>query len=138
MFMNKKLLFILWGVLFGICAGLGLIGQPGTAVRILGYLFAFGFFGVGGWILWQAHEVKDRATPRLVRNLSLASLLTTSILLIANFLSIFASQGLGNFLHYVLVIVSSPMICAPSWAMSLFLWACLMVVSHKLVKTKHR
>ena len=63
---------------------------------------------------------------------------TTSILLIANFLSIFASQGLGNFLHNVLVIVSSPMICAPSWAMSLFLWACLMVVSQKLIQSKSR
>ena len=136
--MNKKLLFTLWGVLFGICAGFGLIGQPGTAVGILGYLFAFGFFGVGGFILWQAHRTKDLATITLVRNLSLASLILTAILLIANFLSIFASQGLGNFLHNVLVIVSSPMICAPSWAMSLFLWACLMVVSHKLIKTKHR
>ena len=136
--MNKKLLFTLWGVLFGICAGFGLIGQPGTAVRILGYLFAFGFFGVGGFILWQAHRTKDLATITLVRNLSLASLILTAILLIANFLSVFASQGLGNFLHYVLVVVSSPMICAPSWAVSLFLWACLMVVSQKLLKAKNR
>ena len=136
--MNKKLLFILWGVLFAICASFGLIGQPGTAVRILGYLFTFGFFGVGGMILWQANGAKDLATITLVRNLSLASLLTTSILLISNFLSIFASQGLGNFLHYVLVVVSSPMTCAPSWAVSLFLWACLMVVSQNLIKAKNR
>ena len=136
--MNKKLLFILWGVLFSICAGFGFVGQPGTAVRILGYLFAFGFFGVGGLILWQANTAKDRATITLVRNLSLASLILTAILLVANFLSIFASQGLGNFLHYVLVIVSSPMTCAPSWATSLFLWACLMVASQNLIKEKKR
>ena len=135
--MNKKLLFTLWGVLFGICAGLGFIHQPGTAVMILGYLFAFGFFGVGGFILWQARESRDRATITLVRNLSLASLITTSILLVANFLSVFASQGLGNFLHYVLIIVSSPMLCAPSWAVSLFLWACLMVASQNLLKKKN-
>ena len=136
--MNKKLLFTLWGVLFGICAGFGLIGQPGTAVRILGYLFAFGFFGVGGFILWQANGAKDLATITLIRNLSLASLILTAILLISNFLSVFASEGLGNFLHYVLVIVSSPMSCAPSWAVSLFLWACLMVVSQNLMKAKSR
>ena len=136
--MNKKLLFTLWGVLFGICAGFGLIGQPGTAVRILGYLLAFGFFGVGGFILWQANGAKDPATITLVRNLSLASLILTAILLISNFLSVFASEGLGNFLHYVLVIVSSPMTCAPSWALSLFLWACLMVVSQNLIKAKSR
>ena len=136
--MNKKLLFTLWGVLFGICAGFGLIGQPGTAVRILGYLFAFGFFGMGGFILWQANGAKDLATITLIRNLSLASLILTAILLISNFLSVFASEGLGNFLHYVLVIVSSPMSCAPSWAVSLFLWACLMVVSQNLMKAKSR
>ena len=137
MFMNKKLLFISWAALFAICAGFGFITQPGTAVRFLGYLFTFGFFSMGGAILWQAHKVKGRATITLVRNLALASLLTTSILLVANFLSVFASQGLGTFLHYVLVMVSSPMICAPSWAMSLFLWACLMVVSHNLIKKKN-
>ena len=137
MFMNKKLLFTLWGVLFAICAAFGFIGQPGTAVMILGYLFAFGFFGIGGWILWQAHMTRDRATITLVRNLSLASLITTSILLVANFLSVFASQGLGNFLHYMLIIVSSPMTCAPSWAVSLFLWACLMVASQNLLKKKN-
>ena len=136
--MNKKLLFTLWGVLFVVCAAFGFIPQPGTAVMILGYLLAFGFFGIGGWILWQAYQTRDRATATLVRNLSLASLMTTSILLVANFLSVFASQGLGNFLHYVLIIVSSPMLCAPSWATSLFLWACLMVVSQNLLKKKNR
>ena len=137
MFMNKKLLFISWGALFAICAGFGFLHQPGTAVRLLGYLFSLGFFGLGGFILWQARKVKDRATIALVRNLALASLLTTSTLLIANFLSIFASEFLGTVLHYMLVMVSSPMLCAPSWAMSLFLWACLMVVSHNLVKKKN-
>ena len=36
---------------------------------------------------------------------------------------------LGLVLHYVLTIVSSPMICSGHWAMSLFLWACLLMVS---------
>ena len=134
--MNKKLSFILWGALFAICAGFGFIGQPGTVVKILGYLFTFGFFGMGGFLLWQASKSKDLAAIALIRNLSLASLVATSILLVANFLSVFASQGLGNFLHYTLVIVSSPMLCAPSWAVSLFLWACLMVVSQNLLKKK--
>ena len=135
--MNKKLGFILWGTLFAICAGLGFVNQPGTAVRILGYLFSFGFFGLGGFILWQAHTTKDLAAIALIRNLALASLVTTTVLLVANFLSIFMSQTLGDLLHYMLVIVSSPMTCAPSWAMSLFLWACLLVVSQNLLKKKN-
>ena len=134
--MNKKLSFILWGILFVICGGLGFVPQPEGALKVLMSLLAFGFFGLGGWILWQAGQQKDFAIVSLIRNLSLASLLITLAMLVANFLSVFTSQWLGNMLHYMLIVVSSPMLCAPSWAVSLFLWACLMVVSHRMLKNK--
>lgn len=136
--MNKKLSFTLWGVLFAICAGLGFVSEPGTALKVLMVLLSFGFFGVGGWILWQAGKRKDFATVSLIRSLSLASLVVTSVMLVANFLSVLASEWLGNILHYILVMVSSPMLCTPSWAVSLFLWACLMAVSQKMMKNKSR
>lgn len=138
MFMNKKLSFILWGVLFAVCAGFGFIPQPEGAVKILGILFSLGFFALGGVILWQAQKAADRAAITLVRNLAFASLVATSVLLVANFLSVFASETLGDLLHYMLIVVSSPMLCAPSWATSLFLWACLMVVGQNLLKKKTR
>lgn len=134
--MNKKLFFTLWGVLFAICAGLGFVPQPEGALKVLMALLSFGFFGLGGWILWQVGQQKDFAAISLIRSLSLASLVTTLVMLIANFLSVFASPMLGNVLHYMLIVVSSPMLCAPGWAVSLFLWACLMVVSHKMLKNK--
>ena len=136
--MNKKRKFILWGVLFAICAGLGFVPQPEGAVKALMILLSFGFFAVGGWILRDACREGDRGTLALVRMLSLASLIATLVMLIANFLSIFVSQTLGNVLHYMLIVVSSPMFCAPTWAVSLFLWACLMVVSQKMLKKKSR
>ena len=33
----------------------------------------------------------------------------------------------------VLIVVSSSMVCSGYWALSLFLWACLLMVSHALV-----
>ena len=114
------------------------MSEPKTALKVLMGMLSFGFFVVGGWILWQAGKQKDYATVSLVRNLSLASLVITAVTLVANFLSVLASQWLGNILHYVLIMVSSPMLCAPSWAVSLFLWACLMVVSQKMMKNKSR
>ena len=36
---------------------------------------------------------------------------------------------LGDILHGLLVVVSSPMICSGHWAMSLFFWACLLISS---------
>ena len=136
--MNKKLFFILWGVLFALCAVLGFVSQPGTALKMLMYLLSFGFFGLGGWILWQAKEQEDTATLMLIRALSAASLVMTMMLLVLNFLSVFSSLWVGNLLHHMLVIVSAPMFCAPSWATSLFLWACLMVVSHNMLTKKSR
>lgn len=136
--MNKKLSFTLWGVLFAACAGLGFVAQPGGALKILMTMLSLGFFALGGWILWQAGKKKDTGSIALIRSLSLASLALTMVLLVANFLSVLASQALGNFLHHVLVVVSSPMFCAPCWAVSLFLWACLMTVSHKMLKKKSR
>ena len=134
--MNKKLLLTLWGVLFVICAGMGFVPQPGVALKILMVMLSLSFFALGGWILWQAGQKKDPATIGLIRNLSLASLVLTFVMLLANFLSVFTSEWLGNVLHDMLIVVSSPMFCAPSWAFSLFLWACLMVASHKMVAKK--
>ena len=136
--MNKKQLFTLWGALFVICGGLGFVSQPGTALKILMNLLSLGFFAVGGWILWQAKEQDDMATAALVRALSVASLVTTLAMLVINFLSVFADLWVGNLLHHMLAIVSSPMLCAPSWATSLFLWATLMVLSHNLITKKHK
>ena len=134
--MNKKLSFTIWGVLFAVCAALGFVPQPEGALKVLMALLSFGFFGVGGWILWQAGKRKDFATVSLIRSLSLASLAITGVMLVANFLSVFLSEWLGSILHYMLIVVSSPMFCAPGWAVSLFLWACLMVASHKMLKNK--
>ena len=136
--MNKKLLFTLWGALFALCAGLGFVAQPGAALNILMHLLSLGFFALGGWILWQAGKQKDMAAVALIRGLSVASLVVTLVMLVVNFLSVFTSQWVGNLLHSMLVVVSSPMFCAPSWAMSLFLWACLMVVSHNMLNKKSR
>ena len=43
---------------------------------------------------------------------------------------------MGNFLYQVLIIVSSPMVCSRHWALSLFLWACLLITSHQQLKKR--
>ena len=72
---------------------------------------------------------KEGDTVKLIRNLSALSLSLTVVLLAVNFLTALRSETLGNAVHTVLVIVSSPMVCSGHWAMSLFLWACLLMVS---------
>ena len=88
-------------------------------------------------LLYRAAKEGDSAVLKLVRNLSALWLALTLVLLIVNFLSAFGSEVLGNILYYVLIIVTSPMICSGHWAMSMFCWACLLMVSlRELRKSK--
>ena len=125
--MNNRKLFVLWGVLFVLCAGLGFL-----EASALGLIAALLFFVPPAVLLYCSGE--DRHTLLLIRNLSALSLGLTLAFLILNLLTAFASEMLGNFVHYILVIVSSPMICSGHWAMSMFLWACLLMMSLKLLK----
>lgn len=134
--MSKKALFALWGGLFILCAGLGFIPEPTGFVKGLLTALAVGFFIPGGVLLYRAKGQKDRQTAATVRNLSAASLGLTLLMLVANFLSLGAGQAVGDALYAVLVIVSSPMVCSGYWLLSLFLWACLLVISLEILKKK--
>ena len=125
--MNNRFFFALWGVLLAICAGLGFIPEPegalGTAMTIL----ALASFLPPMVLVYRAKQSRNRRNLALIRNLSLASLILTVILVILNFLSFTASESWGNFIYYVLVTATTPMVCGRYWALSLFLWAYLMV-----------
>lgn len=127
--MKQKQLFTLWGVMFIVCAGLGFIPEPVGVLKGVLTICALAFFVPGGLLLRLGYQKKDRHTLALVRNLSAASLTLTLVLLVLNFLTALHSQALGDVLYYVLTMVSSPMVCSGYWALSLFLWACLLAVS---------
>ena len=127
--MKNRFLYALWGAMFILCALLGFIPEPTGALRILLTSVAILYFLPPAALVWKGRQEKDRMTLSLVRNLSIASLSLSAVLIIANFLTAFHSELLGNILHAVLVVVSSPMICSGHWAMSLFFWACLLIAS---------
>lgn len=134
--MKKSTLYMLWACLFIICAGLGFIPNPTGALRILLTLISVGFFVPPALLVYRSSRNGDRHTVQLIRNLSALSLLLTLVLLILNFLSTLGSALLGRILYYVLVIISSPMVCCGYWALSLFLWACLLIVTLQQLRKK--
>lgn len=127
--MKSQFLYALWGALFILCAGLGFIPEPAGVLRVLLTGLSILFFLPPALLVWKGRRKKDRMALSLVRNLSIASLSLSVLLIIANFLTVFRSELLGDILHGVLVVVSSPMICSGHWAMSLFFWACLLISS---------
>ena len=128
--MTNKSLFLLWGGLFALCAGLGFLPEPNGFTT----LAALSFFVPPAVLLYRAKKAGDSHTVTLIRSLSALSLGLTAVLLVLNFLTALRSELLGTVIHYVLVTVSSPMICSGHWALSLFLWACLLTISVKLLK----
>ena len=130
--MNHKLLFALWGVLFIICAALGFMPEPSGALTAVSVLF----FLPPALILYRAGKNRERGTVKLVCCLSALSLGLTLVLLIANLLSVTASEAAGTALYRLLVIVSAPMVCSGYWALSLFLWACLLVAGLRLLRNE--
>ena len=129
--MKNRILYVLWGALFILCAALGFIPEPAGAGRLLLTLASLLFFLPPAMLIRSARKTGSRSQLALMRNLSALSLGLTAVLLILNFLTAFHSETLGNILHAVLVIVSSPMICSGHWALSLFLWASLLIASLK-------
>ena len=129
--MRNRFLYALWGALFILCAGLGFIPESDGALKLLRTGLSILFFLPPALLIWKARQERNRAALLLVRNLSIVSLSLSVALIIANFLTVFRSQLLGDILHGILVVVSSPMICGGHWAMSLFFWACLLIASLK-------
>lgn len=133
--MNSKTLFILWGILFAVCAGLGLIFEaPGA----LGMVAGCSFFLPPALLLYRARKAGDRNCIKLIRNLSLSSLTLTLVLLVANLFTALGSETLGKLLHILLGILSAPMFACGYWVLSLFLWACLLMASLSSLKHTRR
>ena len=132
--MKKKGLFVLWGVLFAACAGLGFVPQPTDGLKWLLGLLGLLFFAPPVLLLARAQESGDRAVAALVRNLAIASLVLTLLALVGNVLSLLGGVTLGNVMNVVLAIVSTPMFCGQIWVLSIFCWAFLMIAANKLVK----
>lgn len=127
--MKQKTLFMLWAGLFILCAGLGFIPEPSGAVSTALTVLSVIFFLPPALLLYQAVKTGDSKCRKLLCLLSATSLALTLLMLILNFLSPFWPDFLGTVLHYVLVIVSTPMIASGHWALSLFLWAFLLIAS---------
>ena len=132
--MKKSTLYTAWAVLYILCAGLGFIPEPGRAGQILMTGLSLAFFVPPALLVYRASARKDRDTLKLVRNLSALSLGVTMAALILNLLGAVYSEKLGNILHFFLIMVSSPMICSGYWVLSLFLWACLLMVTGKQIR----
>ena len=120
--MSNKTLYIIWGCLYILCAGLGFI-QPGTeAAANAMTLLSVAFFIPGAVLLYRGQRIRIRFISALSLGLTLASILL-------NILSVGMAEIDGEILYALLGLLSAPMLCSQVWLLSLFLWACLLMGS---------
>lgn len=132
--MKKRILYITWGVLYALCAGLGYITQPGKGLAAVMTVTSLAFFLPAAILLIDALRTGDQKTRLTLRWISGLSLGLTLVFLVANVASALGSEALGAVLHTVLLFVSVPMFCSRIWALSLFAWACLFFATLPLKK----
>ena len=127
--MKDKTLPIIWGLLAALCAGLGFIPEPAGFGKWVMVMLALLFFLPGSALLLRGIRREDRKAVLRIRRISLASLLLTLLLIIANIAAVYASNTAGQILNVLLNLVSVPMFCLYWRGIGLFLWACLFVSS---------
>lgn len=120
--MTRNTWYYVWLGLFLVTAVLGFLPEQAGIMRFLRLALTVLFFLPPAVILKKGTQ-RD---ARRIFAVSATSLCLTVATIIVSVICARGSTGLGNFLHALLVIVSAPMVCGGIWALSLFLWACLM------------
>ena len=124
--MKERILYIAWAMLYAICAALGFYGEAEGFGKVLFVATAVIFFLPGIGLVVLGHREGDKKILRRVRIISASVLALTLIFLIANVAVAAITETTNKLLHVFLALVSAPMLCGQYWALSLFLWACLL------------
>lgn len=127
--MKRKTLYAAWFVLFLITAVLGSIEPGSEMMKAVMVCAAICFFIPPAVLLYDGLRRRDREQVLLLRLISALSLGLTFLLMLLNFLSTPLPQRAGDLLYALLIILSAPMACGQYWAVSLFAWACILMVT---------
>jgi len=122
---KKSVVYAIWGVLYCICVGLGFVPNPegfGKALLVISGLI---FFLPPFYLLWRA----DKKTVLTLRIISICALALALVLIVLNFMSVAWSAQTGLVMYVLLVMFTAPMACIQYWALSLFLWACILMIT---------
>ena len=134
--MSNRFLYIAWGVMYAICAGLGFIPNPqGVATGLLVF-FSLVFFLPPAILLYRAIKADNKRAISRLRAISLTWLIVTTCAICVNIMSVASTLLVGRVVYYILILVTAPMICGQSWILSIFLWALLLTISWKHLKKK--
>ena len=127
--MKQKLIYLLWLFLYIICVGLGTITESILVLDIFRGLFAVLFYVPGVLLVLEGLKKGQRKYLVQIRVISIVSLVLTLGFMIANIASVYATKAVGNTLNQLYILAAAPMHCLPYGFISIFLWACLLMLT---------
>ena len=136
--MNNQKISMIWAFLYGACAALGFIPNPVGALSGFMIVLSVAFFIPPAVLVYRSIKNRDFLILKKIRYLSLIWLGLTTVMVSLNFLSVEASEAAGKVLYWLLILVSSPMICSQTWIVPIFLWSCLLTVCLQYRKKKEK
>ena len=132
--MLNTYLYIIWIFFYMLCAALGVLGLPGW----VGIVACLLFFLPPALLLHGAGKAGDRRSVARIRNISLAWLGLAVLMIILNIATVYMSETAGAVLYYAMAVLCAPLVCGEYWILSLFLFACLLMSSLRLLKEMKR
>jgi len=127
--MKQKLIYLLWLFLYIICVGLGTIYADILVLQLFQGLFALLFFVPPVLLVLEGLREGQKKYLVQIRTISIISLALTLIFMIANIAAVYATESVGNTLNQIYILVAAPMHCLPYGFISIFLWACLLMLT---------
>lgn len=127
--MKKAFVYAVWGVLYAICVGLGFVPNPAGFGKVLLVLTSLIFFLPPAYLLWRAKKENCKQTVLVLRIISACVLVLSLVLIVLNVMSVNWGAQAGLTMYVLLVMFTAPMVCCQYWALSLFLWACVLMVT---------
>ena len=134
--MTNFFLYIAWLILYGLCAALACIPSSTGVLYGICILCGLLFYVPPTILVHRASKQGDKKTLRTVFFISIAWLVMAMIMIVCNILSVGATELAGTVLHYLMVVLTVPMVTLQFWVVAIFLWACLMVVCFQQLRKK--
>ena len=127
---KNTILYIVWAVLYCACVGFSFVSNRNLG----GKIFLIGLnlvFYVPPFVL----AIKALKTLRWI---SVSVLVLATVMLVLNILSVKFSARVGLIMYVLLAVLAPPLACAQQFALSLFLWACLLMLTIQKQRPYHK
>ena len=114
-----------WIVFYIVAVLLSLVNEPSLWIRI----YSIVFFVPGVMLAVWAAQQQDKVQIKRLRTICITSLVLSTVMLVVSLLTVKAAPQATRIISSIFIIVSEPLWISPSWALSMFLWACILMIT---------